>query len=410
MTQEKTIWIINQYASTPETGFGGRHYYLAAELAQLGYRVYVVAAAYSHLLRHLPEHADDFHIQPIRPFFDFTWIKVPRYTEAHSKKRIFNWFYFSWKLQSLPRHLPHKPDVILYSSPSLVGYLGAEKLARKLGSKLVFEVRDIWPLTLTEMGGYSPRHPFIRLLQWIENRAYRNSDKVVSNLKYAVRHMQKHGLNPEKFIWIPNGFSLAEVLKAEPLPAHIRDQIPKDKFIVGYTGTIGMANALDIFIQAALKLQNHPNLAFVLVGNGKQKISLQAQVKQLGLNNVTFIDSIAKAQVQSMLKYFDVCFIGWKNSQLYQYGTAANKIPEYLFAGKPILQAYSGADDLISEYRAGITVAAENVLQLSQAILHLYHVNEAEREQMGLNGKEASLMHLEYNQLAQKLSAALLIS
>ena len=65
-----------------------------------------------------------------------------------AKKRIANWFLFAWQLPKLKKILP-KPDVIIYSSPSLVGYLGAEKLSRTLNVPLAFEVRDIWPLTLT---------------------------------------------------------------------------------------------------------------------------------------------------------------------------------------------------------------------------------------------------------------------
>ena len=70
-----------------------------------------------------------------------------------------------------------KPDAILYSSPALVGFLGVKYLSNEYpDARLVFEVRDIWPLTLVELGGYSPKHPFIRLLQWIEDKAYRDSD------------------------------------------------------------------------------------------------------------------------------------------------------------------------------------------------------------------------------------------
>src|SRR5690606_20526564 len=46
----KCVWIINQYASTPEVGFGGRSFYLAKELANLGVKVYLIASSANHLL------------------------------------------------------------------------------------------------------------------------------------------------------------------------------------------------------------------------------------------------------------------------------------------------------------------------------------------------------------------------
>ena len=71
MTDRKIIWLINQYASTPETGMGGRNYYLGKELAKRGYKVYLVAAGFSHLLREPPTLTKDFLIEEINEGFHF---------------------------------------------------------------------------------------------------------------------------------------------------------------------------------------------------------------------------------------------------------------------------------------------------------------------------------------------------
>jgi hypothetical protein len=92
------------------------------------------------------------------------------------------------------------------SSPSPIYFSGAEVLAKKSGARLVFVVLDIWPLTLTEIGSYSSKHPFIRFMQWVGDKAYRDSDAVVSNLKNAIDHMLSRKIDKAKFSWIPNGF------------------------------------------------------------------------------------------------------------------------------------------------------------------------------------------------------------
>lgn len=138
----KTIWIIHQYASTSETGMGGRHFYLADELGKLGYKVYVIAAGYTHLLRKPPALKDRFSFEA-QDNFTFVWVNMPEYKEAHSKQRVLNWFLFPWRLQKLAKIIPDKPDAILCSSPSPIAFLGAEKLAKKFKARLVFEVRDI---------------------------------------------------------------------------------------------------------------------------------------------------------------------------------------------------------------------------------------------------------------------------
>ncbi len=407
MSQKKTIWIINQYSSTPETGVGGRHYYFAKSLAQLGYEVYLVGAAFTHLLREPPVLENNFKVEPIADNFNFVWVKMPTYAEAHSKKRIANWFSFAWKITKLKNILP-KPDVILYSSPSLVGYLGAEKLARDLSVPLAFEVRDIWPLTLCELGGYSENHPFIRLLQWIEDRAYKNSDFVLSNLKNSYEHMQSRGMKPEKFAWVPNGFLKEEVESAQPLEQSTLDQLPKDKFIVGYAGTLGIANALDSFIRAANELRVYSEIAFVLVGNGKLKQRLQQQVNELGLTNVYFVDAIPKRQVQSLLKVFNVCYIGLTKDPLFRFGVSPNKLFDYLYAGKPILYAIdSGRYTPVTDSQSGIQIEPENVEHIVDGVLKLYNMSPEERAVMGQNGHQEAVQSYEYGSLTKKLASIL---
>ncbi|PKM30376.1 MAG: glycosyltransferase WbuB [Gammaproteobacteria bacterium HGW-Gammaproteobacteria-11] len=403
----KTVWIVNQYSSTLDTGGGGRHFYLGRELAAQGYKVYIISSASHHLLLHKPKLEEPFKIETICDGFYFVWVKMPDYAQAHSKQRALNWFLFPWRIRKLAGVIPSKPDAILSSSPSLMAFLGAQRLARKFKARLLFEVRDIWPLTLIRIGGYSASHPFIRLMQWTEDKAYRESDAVVSNLKNAVEHMVTRGLAREKFTWVPNGFSLDETKQATPLNPLTAMQLPTNQFIVGYTGTLGVANALDVLIEAAEKLKDCPHIAFVLVGQGKEKTNLQSQVKEKHLDNVVFVDPIPKAEVHDILKRFDACYIGALNDDLYQFGIGANKIPDYLFSAKPIIHSYSGACDPIEEARAGITVPAEDSEKLSEAILKLYSMTPEQRASMGLNGRKVALEQYEYKKLAEKLAGVL---
>ncbi|MFG3502812.1 glycosyltransferase family 4 protein [Pseudomonas sp. NPDC047963] len=402
----KTVWIVHQYASTPASGIGGRHFYLAEELARLGYRVYVIAASANHLLHTQPKLSGDVTIEKVGGFH-FVWIKMPGYTEAHSKQRAINWFLFPWKIQKLARLIADKPDAVLCSSPSLIAFLGAQRLANKFNARLIFEVRDIWPLTLTEIGGLSVNHPFIRIMQWVERRAYRDADRVVSNLKNSVEHMVCLGLQRQKFYWIPNGFSRTEVEQQVRLNEQARRKLPKEKFIVGYTGTLGVANALDVLLEAASRLRTYSDIAFVLVGHGKEKEQLKQQARALGLKTLYFIDPIPKVEIQSILQEFDACYIGWRENELYRFGIGANKIPEYLFSRKPIIHSYSGACEPVKECGAGLLVPAENPQAVADAILQLYRLPQAERDRLGENGRREAEETYEYSQLARRLETVL---
>lgn len=403
--QSKTFWIINQYASTPNTGMGGRNYYIAKYLAKMGHKVYLIASGYTHLLREPPYLKDEFTINKLEKNLNFVWVKMPRYNHAHDKRRILNWFLFVWKILKLPKKIKKKPDIILISSPSIFSFLGAHRLAKKFNSKLVFEVRDIWPLTLVELGGYSKFHPFIFLMQFIEDRAYRYSDFVFSNLPYAVDHMVERGMNRKKFSWIPNGIDVNELENPIPLDKKIESKIPYSKFIVGYSGTMGIANALYTLIDAAKILKDNNDIAFVMVGDGSEKRKLQEISKNL--ENVYILDPIQKQQIQNLLLRFDLCFIGSTHLPIYRFGTAPNKIPEYMYSSKPILQSCNDAFDYISEADCGITVSSMDSSAIAEAILYFKNLSSQDLRRMGANAKSYVLANHDYSKLALKISAVL---
>lgn len=404
--EKRCIWIVNQYTTTPQYGQGGRHYHLARELVKQGYRVRVIAAYWTHYTsvdRHWPAGQGAYILEEINAV-QYLWVRVPRYRRVHGVGRIRNWFLFAWRLAGLVNFAEDRPDVVLCSAPSLISFLGARHITRKFNARLVFEVRDIWPLTLVQLGGYSPRHPFIRFLQRIEDAAYRDSELVVSNLQNAVEHMMSRGMPKEKFAWIPNGYSEDEVRDPEPLSEDVQARLPSNKFLVGYTGTVGLANALDILIEAAEHLRLVREIAFVIIGGGNEKADLQALARRKRLDNVLFIEPLPKRQVQSVLARLDVCFVGYRKNPLYRFGVAPNKLFDYLYAGKPVVYAIEPGGSLVDEIQAGISVPAEDPVATASAILNLFHRSAEERERMGANGRRYVKAHHEYGMLARRLA------
>lgn len=408
MNSKKTIWFISQYASTPENGIAGRQYYLGKQLAKLGFKVYVIVGSYSHLLHTEKNITNRFLVEEHDKDFYYVWTKLPSYSHAHSPARIINEFKFTHYIKQLKDIIIDKPDFIYHSSPALISFFGSSYLSNYYKVPYIFEVRDPWPLTLTMLGNYSTNHPFIKFLQWIEDRAYKKADLVIANFYNAISHMKSRGMNEKKFKWIPNGISLSELKNIQTLDPEIEKQIPSNKFIIGYTGTIGKANAMHYLIEAASLLRTEEKIHFVLVGNGKDKKDLIKQCNNLKLKNVTFIDPISKAQVQSMLSMFDACYIGWNDNPMYNLGIAANKIAEYMYSERPVIHSFSGSGDFIAQANAGITVEAENPHAIAAAILDLTSLDPIERSNMGHRGRSFVLKHLTYEKLALKLKDSLL--
>lgn len=401
------IWLICQYATTPDVGGYLRHHYLGRELAKAGHDVYVIGSRVHHMMTH-PDRSRAAPFMEKVGGYTMVRLDTSAYPHAHHKKRILGWAQFGWQLPWLAQRGLPKPDTVLYSSPNLLSFPGAERAARKAGARLVFEVRDIWPLSMIHIGNVSPKHPFARLLQWIEDRAYRVSDKVVSNLPNAVEHMVSRGMDRAKFHWIPNGVDLSDNALQEPLPGAVQAQLPVDRFITGYAGTHGEANNLDTLLDAAAQLRDRDDLAFVLVGDGKQKAVLKARAKSEGLDNVTFIDPIPKTQVQSMLARFDACFIGLPPGPLFRFGVSPNKLFDYLGAAKPVIYAVDSGDyNIVRAHEAGLSIPPCDPEAIAQAVTQLQALTAEDRAAMGQRGLACVKTDYDFLTLGRLLDAVL---
>lgn len=388
----KHIWIINEYAGSPYYGMEFRHYYLSRELIKLGYKVTIISATYSHLFKNYPKPGKE-----IIDGIEYLWLKTLNYGNAHSKKRVLKWFIFSFKLFKLPFKLT-KPDVIIVSPMATTPVYPAWLLSKYYKAKFIFEVKDIWPQTLVEIGGYSPKHLFIKFLKKLEIFALKKSDYIISSLFNYQQYLDENKIN-RQFYWISNGIDMGELQNIEPLNDDIRNKIPSDKFIIGYTGTIGVANAIDVFLEASKYIDND-DIIFVIVGDGQEKSKLINNYKN---DKIIFLDSIAKKQIQSLLQLFDVCYIGWRNINIYKYGISANKIFDYMYSGKPILHSFNGENDLIKIANCGITVPAEDPKAIAQGIIELYNMSSEMRNKLGNNGKNYVINNFSYQKLANDL-------
>ena len=379
-----TIWIINQFAGTPDSGWGERHFYFSKYWLQQGYRVVIISGSYNHMFTKTVEVEGDCKIEEVDGRI-FCWVKTPFY-KAESIKRFWSMLVFTRRLLKLPVDKLGKPDFIVVSSMPIFPIIPAVFLKKKYGAKkLIFEIRDLYPLTLIHLGNYSDYHPGIMLLYWIEKYGYRKADQVVSLLPGSEAYINKISGDPGKYMCVPNGIS-DDLFNTADAPAKVLDAIPKNKFVVGYAGTFGLANALEFFIEAASLLKIYDDIHFVLVGDGYMKEKLLAMSK--GLKNVTFIPKISKNQVQSVLRYFDVGYVGRYQSDLYKFGVSANKLFDYMLASTPVIDSIAHENNSVSLANCGIAVKPEDGGALAEAILTLYRLPKSELEAMGKRGYE----------------------
>lgn len=409
------LLLVNHYAGSPAHGMEFRPYYLAREWVRAGHEVTIVAASYSHVRAVQPE----VGAEPREEFIDgirYRWLPTPHYA-GNGVGRLRNILSFLRQLRADAWRLTRefRPDAVIASSTYPMDIWVAKKLARLAKSKLVYEVHDLWPLSLIELSGMSPRHPFALLCGKAEADAYRDADVVVSMLPCVQEHMAGRGLDLRKLHIVPNGFAPEEWQgTASPggapldaaLTAHLDAERAAGRTVVGYAGSMGLPNALDVLLDAAARLKQAP-LSFVLVGSGHEAARLAGRVQAEGLTRVRFFPPIPKAQIPALLARFDIAYIGWQRTPIYRFGIAPNKLIDYLMAGRAILHSVEAGNDPVAEAGAGLTVPPEDPQAVAQGLLQLAALPAAERAAMGDRGRAFAMAHHAYPVLAARFIEAL---
>jgi glycosyltransferase involved in cell wall biosynthesis len=175
----------------------------------------------------------------------------------------------------------------------------------------------------------------------------------------------------------------------------------ENKFIIGYAGGMGEANALDYLLAAAKLVADQP-IALVLVGDGPNKQSMIERVVNEKLNNVYFMPSIGKLEIPSFLQACDALYIGWNKLPIYRFGICPNKLFDYMLAKKPVIHSVTAGNDLVNEANCGISVAAEDVEAIASAMTTLIKLSKPNLAALAQNGYNFVLRNHDYRVLATR--------
>lgn len=395
------ILYVNHYAGHPEYGMEFRPFHLAEEWQKNGHQALIVGADFSHLRGKNPA-STGFEI---KDNVNYYWIKTPKYKD-NGFGRVLNIFAFVGRLflrnKTILNHI--KPDVVVASSTYPFDIFPAWCIAKKAKAKLVLEIHDLWPLSLTELGGMSKYHPFVLAVALAEQFAYRLPDKIISILPKTFEHAKKFGVKPENFSVVPNGIVIKDWDNQEKLPSSHQSEIDKlkeqGKFLVGYAGAHGVANALTYLIDAAKILENK-NIHIILVGDGQEKENLLKYAEKQGLTNISFLGRISKNAIPTILEQMDVLYIGLQKQPLFKFGISPNKIFDYMMSARPVINSITAGNDPIMEANCGLSVESEDANLLAEAIIKMSKMTPQERDKLGLNGKEYVMAKHDYKILAE---------
>ncbi len=266
--------------------------------------------------------------------------------------------YVSYAFSAILAGLFIKTDLIVATSPQLFTALGGCVLAKIRRKPWIFELRDLWPEGIKDTGAIK-NEKILNFLVKMELCLYRQSSFVITVTNGLKNNLISRGIEASKIDVVTNGANLGLFQPREKNIGILKRLGLEDKFVFGYIGTHGLAHGLEFIIESISELKDD-RLHFLFIGTGAKKAAVVALAEKLQLNNVTFLDPVAKSEVVDYISVIDAALIPLTKTDIH-----ASLIPSKIFESaamlKPILLGVEGeAADIVKRYNAGLVFEPEN--------------------------------------------------
>jgi glycosyltransferase involved in cell wall biosynthesis len=281
-----------------------------------------------------------------------------------------------------------RPEVVIASSPQLLVALSGWWLAACKRVPFVFEVRDLWPESLSAVGMGGKNSLMNRALAKLAGFLYGKADRIVVVTPAFKDHLIKHwNIAADKISVIENGVE-TNLFSPRNTDADIRRELgAEEKFVVSYIGTIGMAHGLESVIEAAARMrQSAPHILFLLLGEGAEKERILSLARAQGLTNLRFVGQQPREKIPAYIAASDACLVLLKKAEVFKT-VIPTKMLEFMSCSRPVILGVEGqARKIMDEARAGIGIDPGSADELVEAIT-LLAANPTLRESLGRNGR-----------------------
>ncbi|MDP4177083.1 MAG: glycosyltransferase family 4 protein [Bacillota bacterium] len=320
-------------------------------------------------------------------------------------KRLRNYLSFTFSSVMTGSKYIDKQDVIITESPPLFLGWSGYVLSKRKKAKYVFNVSDLWPESAVKLGVLNNKM-FIAMSTWLEEFCYRKADAVTGQTQGIVDNIVGRGFGKNKVHLITNGVDV-NLFKKENRDEAFRKEIGvSDKFAICYAGIHGLAQGLEVIVEAAELLKDNNNIQIIFIGDGPEKQKLISLKESKGLNNITFLPVQPKKNMPHIIASMDATIIPLKKLDLFK-GALPSKMFEALASELPIILAVQGeAEALIKKADAGIVVEPENAKEIADASLKLYNNRELSVS-LGRNGRKYVMENYSRDAITRKFEKIL---
>ena len=402
------LLILTQYYP-PEIGAPqNRLHELAVRLKDEGVDVEVLTAMPNYPIMEIFEAYKNGKIN--QEIIDGVKVHRSRIYVSNSKgiiSRLLNYFSFVFTSYFKGRSLGRFDFLMVESPPLFLGY-SAMALSRKLKSKLIFNVSDLWPESADKLGIVTNKI-LLNFAYNLEKKCYIKAHLITGQTNGIVNDISLR-FPTKKVFWLPNGVDLNYYNPEKIVGNNFRtkNSFTDEDMLFFYGGILGFAQGLQIILKAAKLVEKFPLAQFIIQGSGPEKEKLLKLKDELKLNNVHFLNPISKSEMPSLLKEIDVALVPLRKLDLFK-GAIPSKVFESLAMEKPLLLGVDGEakEHFIQNAEAGLFFEPENEVDLSEKIIYLL-ANKSEIVRMGKNGRIYVNEYFNRNKIAQEFYEILL--
>lgn len=401
------VLFVTQYF-TPEVGATQtRIHEFARACVARGHRVTVLTEVPNHPHgRILPEYRG--RVMTRETLDGFTVLRVWVWTSPvktfWTRLAFYGSFFVLGTLRGLAASGP--VDVVFATSPPLPVGLVGWLIARRWGARFILDVRDLWPAAARALGGL--QHPtLLRLAARLERFLYLRADPITAVTRGFVRYIAAMVRDPSRVVWLPNGASV-DLFDPARVDPGLRARLGLEgRFVVTFAGNHGIAQGLDVVLEAAALFRARPEVVFCLLGDGPVKTGLAARAQALGPPNVRFLPAVPLAEVTPYLTASDALLVPLRRHPVFDT-FVPSKLFDFLACARPVILMVDGeARELLEASGGGLWVAPEDAVGLAKAVTDLMECSPDERRRIGERGRAYVLTHYKRSAQNERLLAIL---
>jgi glycosyltransferase involved in cell wall biosynthesis len=299
-------------------------------------------------------------------------------------KRILNYFSFAFSSAIIGVIKLSKFDIVYtYHPPGTISFSAAFIKFFK-GSKIVYDIQDLWPDTLT-ISGMLNSNIILNGIEIYFKIFYKYCDHIVVLSNGFKQRLVKKGVNEKKITRIYNW----ALIRENKLVQKPNEFSCIEEKIITFAGTMGTGQSLETILDTAnLCLKDNIKFHFVFIGGGIEVENLKKYSEEKNLGNVTFISRVNSNIIINYLEYSDLLLVHLKDDPLFQI-TIPSKIQAYLKIGKPILCGIKGESaELIEESDSGYIFEPDNSIGFFEILKSIDDISSSELKLKGENGKK----------------------